>query len=281
MVEHIELDLDANAIVDVPAATSLTIAGSDPSGGAGLQADLKTFQQLGVYGMSAVTLLTAQNTRGVTGIELCSPKFVEKQLQAILGDISPDSVKTGALGSVEIADVVAAELSRVRVPIVVDPVLVSKHGDLLAGEDMIAGCRDKIFPLATLITPNRFETEKLTGVAINNDVDAERAVDLLLQTGASAILIKAGELDGRSIHYVFVDGILTRVSTPRLESGNTHGSGCVLSAVITGRLALGSCSLFEAIQFGLTQTFRAIKTNTIVGGGIQPAETRVIVRDAD
>ena len=141
----------------------MTIAGSDPSGGAGLQADLKAFQQAGCYGMSVVTLITAQNTLGVQALELLPTHLIESQLNSVVDDIPPRVVKTGALGSAEIIRVVASKLRALRLPLVVDPVLVSKHGVSLAEDSAVAAYREHLLPLATLVTPNRFEVEKLVG----------------------------------------------------------------------------------------------------------------------
>ncbi len=144
-----------------PGATALTIAGSDPSGGAGLQADLKTFQQAGVFGTSAITLLTVQNTQGVSRIETLDPELIRQQIRAVLSDIPPRAIKVGALGTVEIVRAVASEIEAVECPVVVDPVLVSKHGHPLADEDVVDAYRTELLPLATFVTPNRLRRRAL------------------------------------------------------------------------------------------------------------------------
>ncbi len=164
-------------------AVALTIAGSDPSGGAGLQADLKSFQEYGVFGMSVVTLITVQNTQAVSRVELLPIDLVVEQLDAVLVDIPPRAIKLGALGSAALAEALAARLRTISVPIVVDPVLVSKHGHALANDDMVATFVKQIVPLATVITPNRFEAERLLGRAIASPDDALTAAGQLCDLG--------------------------------------------------------------------------------------------------
>ena len=162
-----------------PRAVALTIAGSDPSGGAGLQADLKTFQQLGVYGMTAVTLITVQNTQSLQRIEVLSPEMVVAQLDAVLVDIPPRAIKTGALGNAAVVQAVGERLQGVDGPLVVDPVLVSKHGQLLAGDDVMEAYRKYLLPQALLVTPNRFEAERLTGLKLDSPQRVAEAIDCL------------------------------------------------------------------------------------------------------
>jgi len=259
-------------------ATALTIAGSDPSGGAGLQADLKTFQHLGVYGMSVVTLLTVQNTLGVTHVEVMSPKLILDQLDAVLTDIPPRAIKIGALGNANIVRAVAERLQSVTCPIVVDPVLVSKHGCMLVTEDVVEAYRTHLLPLAFLVTPNRFEAERLTGQTLNSDDAVARAMHHLEHSGTKHVLIKLGEVNGRRRHCLSGHEFNDVLETPAFTTKNTHGTGCILSAAITARLALGETHVKSAVLFGIHRVYEAIALNTKLGNGIHPAEIRGMAR---
>lgn len=269
-------DAASEVITISPNCVALTIAGSDPSGGAGLQADLKTFQQLGVYGMAAVTLVTVQNTLGVRRVELLSPDLVVDQIRAVREDIEPLAVKTGALGSVEIVEAVAAEMANVPVPVVVDPVLVSKHGDSLADESVISAYRESLLPHATLITPNRFEAEKLAGMPVNSEESGVKAARALRTLGAECVLIKMGEYAGKSLHLLAMGDQVVSLWMPRLKANNTHGTGCILSAAIACAFAKGNGNVQEVVEFGLQEVFKAIHVNTELGRGIHPAEVRAL-----
>lgn len=253
-----------------PAA--MTIAGSDPSGGAGLQADLKTFQQLGVYGMSAVTLITVQNTQGVRQVQVLDPDLVAAQIDAVLDDIAPQAIKTGALGSAAVVRVVASRLTRIGCPVVVDPVLISKHGHALASDDTVAAVREQLLPLATWVTPNRMEAESLTGIAFDHESAGERVVERLQSLGVPHPLVKVGKSDSKAIHWLGEAGQVSEIAVPWKEEANLHGSGCVLAAALTARLALGDCQAIEAARFAVDQTSRAIGSPYRQGTGIYPAD---------
>lgn len=234
----------------------LSIAGSDPSGGAGIQADLKTFHRAGVYGQAVVTLLTAQNTRGVQGVFLQDVAVVRAQLRSVLEDLGAAAAKTGALGSAAIVEAVAEELrARPVGALVVDPVLVSKHGHDLADATAAAALRARLVPLATLVTPNRFEAARLTGVDVEGRGAAERAAARLLSDGARAVLVKdVPGLDGD----LLVDAAGARVFTgPRIDTVHRHGSGCTFSAAIVAELARGA-SLAAAIDAARDTIVRAL-----------------------
>lgn len=260
-------------------AIALTIAGSDPSGGAGLQADLKTFQHLGVYGMSVVTLITVQNTLGVKRVEVLSPQLILDQLDAVLEDIPPVAIKVGALGNAEVARAVGDRLSKVKCPIVVDPVLVSKHGDSLAAEDVVDAYRQYLLPHAWLVTPNRFEAERLTGLHLDSEDEVAKAIYVLQQMGARHVLIKVGDIDGQSQHVLSLDDGNIGILLPRLEAANTHGAGCILAAAITARLALGESDISEAVHFGIQRTYECLQFDTELGQGVHPAEIRAMSRE--
>lgn len=250
---------------------ALTIAGSDPSGGAGLQADLKTFHRFGVYGEAVVTLITAQNTRGVTRVETLRPALVAEQIQAVLEDLPPNAAKTGALGSREVLQEVARQAARFRFPLVVDPVAVSKHGAVLLDEGAVHSLVEDLLPHAFLLTPNLDEAEVLTGLKVR-DVDAMvRAGEALLSMGARNVLVKGGHLLGSTA----VDILLSHRSPARLfrakriDTPHTHGSGCTYSAAITALLAQGR-ALEDAVGEAKKFVTRAIRTAPQLGGGHGP-----------
>lgn len=260
----------------MPGATALTIAGSDPSGGAGLQADLKTFQQLGVYGMSVVTLITVQNTRAVERVQLLAPDLIAAQFDAVVGDIAPRAIKTGALGSGEIVELIARRVSTMSCPIVVDPVLISKHGHSLASDDAVDAFKEHLLPQAFLLTPNRFEAELLTGIALETIEAASKAVHRLEQMGAKHVLLKWGQHDGRAQHLLSLSERNVGLETPFLQTDNTHGSGCILSSAITAKLSAGETDIEKAVLFGICRAHEAIHVNTRLGSGIHPAEVRAM-----
>jgi hydroxymethylpyrimidine/phosphomethylpyrimidine kinase len=217
---------------------ALTIAGSDPSGGAGIQADLKAFHRAGVYGQAVLTLLTAQNTRGVQGVFVQTAAVVRAQLQSVLGDLGAHAGKTGALGAAALVDVVADELAARPVgALVVDPVLVSKHGHALADDDVAAAMRRRLLPMATVVTPNRFEAARLTGVEVVDRASALRAAARLRTEGVRAVLVKEVPGLGGDL-LVDADGDRALVG-PRIDTRHRHGSGCTFSAALTAQLAHG------------------------------------------
>jgi hydroxymethylpyrimidine/phosphomethylpyrimidine kinase len=237
----------------------LTIAGSDPSGGAGIQADLKTFHQFGVYGEAVITLLTVQNTRRVSRVEILPEDLVLDQIAAVIQDIPPAAAKTGALGSPAMTRAVARAASSFRFPLVVDPVMVSKHGAPLGG-----GGFDALLPFAALVTPNLPEAEALTGAA-----DPHRAAKRLVEMGAGAALVKGGHGAGDALDLLY-DGItFTEFSAPRIDTPHTHGTGCTYSAAITAGLAAGLL-LRDAVANAKRFIDAAIRTNPGLGHGCGP-----------
>jgi hydroxymethylpyrimidine/phosphomethylpyrimidine kinase len=229
---------------------ALTIAGSDPSGGAGIQADLKTFAALGVYGASVITALTAQNTQGVRGIHPVPPGFVASQLEAVFVDFHVKAVKVGMVAQAGIIEAIAAALSRFKPPhVVLDPVMVASSGDRLLAPDAVAALRERLFPLASLITPNLPEAAALTGEAVANDEAAiSRQGRKLMAGGAEAVLIKGGHASGaQSVDYLFRGEDVVALSAARIATKNTHGSGCSLSSAIAANLAKGE-TLEQAVR---------------------------------
>ena len=223
-------------------ANVLSIAGSDPSGGAGIQADLKTFSALGCYGMAVITALTAQNTRGVTGVHVPDADFIALQIDAIFADVRVDAVKIGMLASGAIAEAVASRLiAHGAKNIVLDPVLVATSGDSLGAPDVVDAMRKHLFPLAAVITPNVPEAERLSGFTLGADADGlQRMAQNLGQMGVRASLVKGGHLKGATADDVlFFDGRSQVYSVARVDTDNTHGTGCTLSSAIACYLAKG------------------------------------------
>jgi hydroxymethylpyrimidine/phosphomethylpyrimidine kinase len=220
--------------------TALTIAGSDSSGGAGIQADLKTFAAHGVYGMSAITAVTAQNTQMVAEVFPIPPGIVTAQIDAVAVDIPPQATKIGMLATREIAEAVAAAVARHHlVNVVLDTVMIAKSRARLLDEAAIEVMRDQLLVRATIVTPNVPEAEALTGLTITTADDLERAAMKLVEMGARAALVKGGHLPGRAVDVLWDGASVTRLGADRIETRHTHGTGCTLSSAIAARLALG------------------------------------------
>jgi hydroxymethylpyrimidine/phosphomethylpyrimidine kinase len=255
---------------------ALTIAGSDSGGGAGIQADLKTFHQFGVHGTSAIVALTAQNTLGVRAVHPVPDTMVEAQLEALAEDLPPDAVKTGMLATVPLVRQVARVLrARQWHRYVCDPVMVATSGDRLLDPEAETVIRDTLLPLALLVTPNLDEAAILTGLPVRTPAEMARAGQRLIDLGASAALVKGGHLAGETMTDVLVTGEGTReFSHRRLETRSTHGTGCTLSAAITAGLALGR-PLEQAVADGLDFVRRAIEGAPALGQGHGPLNHRV------
>ena len=257
-----------------PRARVLTIAGSDPGGGAGIQADLKTFSALGVYGMTAITAVTVQNTEGVSGFEALSPGLVGAQIRAVATDIGVDAAKTGMLANTPIIEAVADALSELGIgTLVVDPVFASKHGHALLARDAVEALRSAILPLATLVTPNLPEAAGLVGFDVTTTDDMRRAADAILAMGPGAVLIKGGHLEGSDdASDLLTDGAGERwLSSPRIDTPHTHGTGCTLSAAIAAHLA-GGDALHDAVVAGKAFVTEAIRHALPIGHGIGPVD---------
>ena len=222
----------------------LSIAGSDSGGGAGIQADLKTFSALGCYGMTVITALTAQNTIGVTGIHAVPPQFAVEQLDAVYADIGTDAVKIGMLYSAELIRVVAERLQKYKAEnIVLDPVMVAQSGDKLLEDDAVEAIKSHLMPLAAVVTPNVPEAEVLCGRPLNRQKDIEAAAKSLCAYGSTAVLIKGGHGEGADSTDLLYFGRQERsmaLSSNRIETRNNHGTGCTLSAAIAAFLAKGA-----------------------------------------
>ena len=248
---------------------ALSIAGSDPSGGAGIQADLKTFHQFGVYGEAVLALLTVQNTRTVARVEILDPDLVEEQILAVLDDIPPNAVKTGALGNAAVVRRVAKLTPRFGCPLVVDPVMISKHGAPLIADEARAALWNDLLPRATLITPNLHEAAALTGLRVDSLAEMREAARRLRDHTGAAILVKGGHLDGDAVDLLWDGAEFREFHAERIDTIHTHGTGCTYSAAITALLALGT-PLSDAVRRAKAFISEAIRTNPGLGSGCGP-----------
>lgn len=261
-------------------AVALTIAGSDPSGGAGVQADLKTFHQHQVYGTSVITLLTVQNTQTVSRVEILDPVLVTEQLRAVLDDVPPNAAKTGALGNAAVIDALVEVAPEFSFSLVVDPVMISKHGAPLID----AAARTSLMRLlrhATLVTPNTHEAGVLAKREVYTLEDARAAAETIAMETGARVLVKGGHLDGAPIDVLF-DGVSHHeLRADRVDTDQSHGTGCTLSAAITARLALGA-QLLDAVVGAKTWLTEALRTAPGLGQGVGPVNhlTPVKTRDA-
>lgn len=250
--------------------TALTIAGSDCSGGAGIQADLKTFSAHGVYGMSVITAITAQNTLGVRSVQNIELPIIADQMDAIFEDIPVNSVKIGMLSNEEIIHTVATSLEKYQPRyIVLDPVMISKSGSHLLEDTAITALKTKLLPLATLITPNIPEAEKLTGMKITTIAQMEAACHQIKQSGVRYVLVKGGHIDGEPIDVLYDGEAFHHFSAARIETKNTHGTGCTLSSAIASNLSLGY-SIVDAVKRAKTYITTAIQHSLAIGNGHGP-----------
>lgn len=219
----------------------LTIAGSDSGGGAGIQADLKTFAALGCFGTSAITAITVQNTIGVSGIHSIPPKIVYDQIKAVMDDIRPLAIKIGMIHSADLVVAITSAIQAYKVPVIFDPVMVATSGDKLIQDDTIETLNGKLFPLTTLVTPNIYEAQILAGREIKNIEDMKLATRQIIKSGCKAVLIKGAHLKGKLIYDVFLDEDLREeiFESEFIDTPNTHGTGCTLSSAIAACMARG------------------------------------------
>jgi len=250
----------------------LIIAGSDSSGGAGIQADLKTCAALGVYGMTVITALTAQNTMGVSAIHEVPPDFVADQIEAVVEDIRPDAVKTGMLASAPIVEVVAAKIKEHALPfVVVDPVMVAKSGDRLLREDALLALR-KLLPLADVLTPNIPETEDLLGHPVRTDEQMQEAARELQSLGSRNVVVKGGHREGDTAVDVLFDGRdFYEFTAPRIDTTSTHGTGCTFASAIAAFLARQE-TVPEAVKHAKDYLTEALRRARPIGHGHGPVD---------
>lgn len=249
---------------------ALTIAGSDSGGGAGIQADLKTFAALGVYGMSVITAVTAQNTVGVTGVHALPPDFVGAQIDAVMSDIGAHAVKTGMLANAEIIAVVAEKVREHNMPnLVVDPVMVAKSGDPLLRRDAVNALKTLLLPLAYVITPNIPEAEEILGRRLTTEEDYRRAAVDIHALGPRHVVLKGGHRAGDATDLLYDGKEIHAFSAPRFDSRHTHGTGCTFASAIAALLARG-LALPEAVRGAKTYLTRAIEQAFPIGHGNGP-----------
>jgi hydroxymethylpyrimidine/phosphomethylpyrimidine kinase len=251
---------------------ALTIAGSDSGGGAGIQADLKTFEALGVFGTSALTAVTAQNTRGVTRVDVLAPEAVTAQVEAVASDFDLGAVKTGMLATAEIVHAVADAVERLGLaPLVVDPVMVATSGDPLLAPEAVQAYRERLLPLAEVLTPNTHEAEALLGWPVRTLDDARRAARELLEIGGAAVLVKGGHLDGETdaVDVLADPGGERLYRSERIDTTSTHGTGCTLASAIAAHLARGE-ALRDAVDGAKAYLTEAIRRAPGLGHGSGP-----------
>lgn len=258
---------------EMPYPVTLTIAGSDSGGGAGIQADLKTFTVLGAYGTSAITAITAQNTQGVTGVQEISPEMVREQIDAVMGDIGCSAAKTGMLANAEIVSTVAEAVAEWDIPnLVVDPVMVARSGDRLLADDAVETLLEELIPQAAVVTPNLPEAEALTGITIDTEEKILMAAEKLCETGCKAAVIKGGHMQGAANDYLYesTEGISV-LEADRIDTENTHGTGCTFSASLAVWLARG-IPLDQAVVVTKQFITMAIEQSLPLGSGHGPVD---------
>ncbi len=249
---------------------ALSIAGSDPSGGAGLQADLKTFYRFGVYGEAVVTLITVQNTRGIRRVEILDAGLVSEQIEAVIADIPPHAAKIGALGNQAVVEAVAKAAAAFRFPLIVDPVMIGKDGSALLDAAARLAFVDKLLPRAFLLTPNLPEAAELAGFPVDDRDSMARAAERLIALGAANVLVKGGHLSGDPVDLLVTrDGSVTEYPAARIATRHTHGTGCTYSAAIAAELAKG-VELAGAIRKAKAFITAAIRANPGLGQGAGP-----------
>jgi hydroxymethylpyrimidine/phosphomethylpyrimidine kinase len=253
--------------------TALTIAGSDSGGGAGIQADLKTFAAHGVYGTSAITAITAQNTVAVTAVQAIPADMVIAQIEAIAGDLHIHAVKTGMLASAAIVEAVAATIAELQLPhVVVDPVMVAKSGDRLLDDDALLAMKKELLRRAHVVTPNIPEAEALSGRSIRSLDDAREAARAIRALGPSAVVIKGGHAEGEELIDLLYDGRqFHEFRTTRVNSANTHGTGCTFASAIAARLARGE-PLVTAVETAQAYVAGGIRHAIAIGHGHGPLD---------
>jgi hydroxymethylpyrimidine kinase/phosphomethylpyrimidine kinase len=260
-----------------PMANALTIAGSDSVGGAGLQADLKAFEAVGVHGCSVVTCVTSQNTKGVSSIFAIPPEEVSSQIRSVVEDVKLDSIKTGMLFSPEIVKVVADELKGLKAPLVVDPVMAATTGSSLHGRGFVDALVAELLPKATLVTPNLGEASRLSGIKVRDERSVLRAGDVIMGLGPKAVLVKGGHLRGpEAADYLFLGKGVVKLTSPRVDA-EVHGTGCTMASMIAAHLAKGS-ELEDSVRMSKAMMYKAVLAREKVGLGIPCANPLAVLR---
>ncbi len=253
--------------------TALTIAGSDPSGGAGIQADLKTFQAHGVFGMSVITAVTVQNTQKVYGVQEIDPRIVHDQILRLFEDIEINAVKIGMVSSILLIETIATALKEVKPPaIILDPVMISKSGYRLLNKDAQKALIRNLFPVAEVVTPNLYEAEALTDMKISDENEMKTAAEKILKLGAKKVVVKGGHLDGMYATDILYDGVLFKeLTNRRVKTKNTHGTGCTFSSAIAANIAKG-IDFFDAVTNAKAYITGAIEHSLEIGHGHGPVD---------
>jgi len=252
--------------------TALTIAGSDSGGGAGLQADLKTFAAHGIYGLTAVTAVTAQNSEGVSEVAVLAPSLVAAQIDAVVTDFGAAAVKIGMVANTGIINAVAASLVRHQLTnVVLDTVMVAKSGARLLDDEAVTTLLERLLPLAAVVTPNALEAERLVGIRVTNADEQRLAAERIIGLGARAVIVKGGHIEGDALDVLFDGRTFVELRAPRIESRHTHGTGCTFSAAIAARLALGD-DLAHAAHAAKAYVTRAIAQAPGLGHGHGPLQ---------
>lgn len=265
----------------VQVSTALTIAGTDPSGGAGIHADLKTFQELKSYGMSVITSVVAQNTTGVQSIQHMPLDMIDQQLKSVISDIPVHAFKTGMIANKDMMEIVYHRIKKLDAPYVMDPVMVTTSGDSLINEDSRLYLRDRLLPLTALVTPNIPEAEYLTGEKIETVEEMKLAAEeLVTKYGAKAALVKGGHLEGEAIDFLYDGDRMYSFSTERIHTTNTHGTGCTYSAAITAYLGQG-LPLVQAVEKAKRFVTAAIRYSFPLGQGHGPTNHWAIREEPD
>lgn len=249
---------------------ALTIAGTDPTGGAGIQADLKTFQELKTYGMSVITSVLAQNTTGVQNVHHQPIEMIENQINSVISDIPVDAFKTGMIANIEMMQLLERKIPEINAPYVMDPVMVATSGDSLIDAEARDFLRDRLMPFAKIVTPNIPEAESLIGTQIKTIDDMKKAaLAIVKEYGASSALVKGGHLNDEAVDVLYDGNSIHTFSSDRIDTKNTHGTGCTLSAAITTYLAEG-LPLYEAVEKSKTYITKAIRYSFNIGKGNGP-----------
>ena len=256
---------------------ALTIAGSDSGGGAGIEADLKTFAALGVHGTVALTAITAQNTTSVTGVQAITPELIEKQIEAVVEDLGVDAAKTGMLYESKIIEVVAKAVSKYGFPLVVDPVMIAKSGAPLLKEEARETLINTLLPLAKVVTPNIPEAEVISGIKIRSIDDMKKAAKLISKTGVEAVVVKGGHMEDKySVDILYYKGNYYTFSEPRILTKNTHGTGCSFSAAIAACLAK-NMDILESVKEAKKLIQAAIRYSINIGAGHGPVNPMALL----
>lgn len=248
----------------------LTVAGTDPTGGAGVFADLKTMHSRGVYGMAAVTSLTAQNTLGVQDVYNVPADFIDKELNSIFSDEVPHAMKTGMIAEADMMTVIAEYVRKYNIPYVMDPVMIATSGDRLMTDNSMSTLIETLIPLAQIVTPNLHEAEDITNMTIRTEEDIHKALRIFVDDmGANSVIIKGGHLKGDATDYLYDGSNISTLTAKRIETDQTHGTGCTFSAVLTAELAKG-CTIEEAFKTGKAYITNAIQNSPSIGRGSGP-----------